>query len=62
MVDTAVFMQLRNIRLAMQIVKLQVKAKFQTSVLVLEVDIVFFLPQQEKQPSPKVSEGCVLEA
>ena len=60
MVETAVVTrQLCNISLALQIVKLQPKAKVQTSVLGLGVDIVFPLPQQEEQPPPNsIRRGC----
>ena len=62
MVETAVYRrQLCNISLALQIVKLQPKAKVQTSILGLGVDIVFHLPRQEEQPPPNLSEGGVLE-
>ena len=51
MVATAVVRrQLCNISLALQIVKLRPKAKVQTSVLGLGVDIVFPMPQHEEQP------------
>ena len=50
MVETAVVTrQLCNISLALQIVKLQPKAKVQTSVLGLGVDFVFPLSQQEQE-------------
>ena len=62
MVETAVVRrQLYNISLALQIVKLQPKAKVQTSVLGLGVDIVFPLPQQQEYPHQNLSEGGVLE-
>ena len=54
MVDTADVTQLRNTSLALLIVKFQPKAKVQTSVLALGVDIVFPLPQQEEQPPTKI--------
>ena len=51
--------QLCNIGLALQIVKLQSKAKVQTSVLGLGVDIVFPLPQQKQQTPQKIfRRGC----
>ena len=60
MVETAVVRrQLYNISLALQIVKLQPKAKVQTSVLGLGVNIVFPLSQQKEQHPPKsIIRGC----